>query len=80
MSQLNYCQLIWMCHNRTKHNKVNRLHERCSVFAIYLHDLLEKNGSVSIHDRSLRALATKIYRIYNGMAPELVTEIFPLRP
>ena len=85
MSQLNYCQLIWMCHNRTKHNKVNRLHERCPAFAIYcqksfFHDLLEKNGSASIHYRSLRALATKMYRIYNGMAPEIVTEIFPLRP
>ena len=29
MSQFNYCQLIWMCHNRTKNNKINRLHERC---------------------------------------------------
>ena len=29
MSQFNYCQLVWMCHNRTKNNKTNRLHERC---------------------------------------------------
>ena len=29
MSQFNYCQLIWMCHNRIKNNKINRLHERC---------------------------------------------------
>ena len=29
MSQFNYCQLVWMCHNRTKNNKINRLHERC---------------------------------------------------
>ena len=28
-SQFNYCQLIWMCHNRTNNNKINRLHERC---------------------------------------------------
>ena len=28
MSQFNYCQLVWMCHNRTKNNKINRLHER----------------------------------------------------
>ena len=72
ISQFNYCQLIWMCHNRTKNNKINR---KCSF-----HDLLEKDGFVSIHYRSLRALATEIYRIYNGMATEIVTEIFPLRP
>ena len=29
MPQFNYCQLVWMCHNRTKSNKINRLHERC---------------------------------------------------
>ena len=73
-----------MCHNRTK-NKINRLHERCQRLLnnnkkSSLYDLLEKHGSVSIHYRNLRALATEMYRIYNGMAPEIVTEIFPLRP
>ena len=29
MSQFNYCQLVWMCHNCTKNNKINRFHERC---------------------------------------------------
>ena len=29
MTQFNYCQLIWMCHNRTKNNEINRFHERC---------------------------------------------------
>ena len=42
--------------------------------------MLEKDGSVSIHYKNLRALATEMYRIYNGMAPEIVTETFPLRP
>ena len=28
-SQFNYCQLVWMCHNRTSNSKINRLHERC---------------------------------------------------
>ena len=25
MSQFSYCHLIWMCHNRTKNNKINRV-------------------------------------------------------
>ena len=84
ISKFNYCQLIWMCYNRTK-KKINRLHKIC-LRLLYnnkkssFHDLLEKDGSVSIHYRNLRALATEMYRIYNGMAPEIVTEIFPLRP
>ena len=44
------------------------------------HDLLEKDSSVSIHHRNLRVLATEMFSIYNGMAPEIVTEIFPFRP
>ena len=84
ISQFNYCQLIWMFHNRTKNNKINRLHERC-LRLLYndkkssFHDLLEKDGSVSIHYRNLRALAIEMYRICNGMAPEIVTENLPLR-
>ena len=27
-SQFNYCPLVWMCHNRTINNKINRLHEK----------------------------------------------------
>ena len=27
-SQFNYCPLIWMFHNRTLNNKINKLHER----------------------------------------------------
>ena len=53
-SQFNYCQLVWMCHNRTNNNKINRLHERYLRF-IYndkkscFKDLLEEDGSVSIY-------------------------------
>ena len=74
-----------MYHNRTKSNKINSLHERCLRLLnndkkSSFHDLLEKDSSVSIHHRNLRALATEMFRIYNGMAPEIVTEIFPFRP
>ena len=29
VSQLNYCQLVCMCSNDTKNNKINKVHERC---------------------------------------------------
>ena len=83
MSQFNYCQLVWMCHNRTKNNKINRLHERC-LRLIYndkkssFEQLLEIDSSVSVHDRNLRALATEMYKIYNGISPTIMNEIFTL--
>ena len=84
MSQFNYCQLVWMCHNRTKNNKINRLHERC-LRLIYndkkssFEQLLEIDSSVSVHDRNLRALATEMYKIYHGISPTIMNEIFTLR-
>ena len=85
MSQFNHCQIIWMCHNRTKNNKINRFHERCLCLLhngkkYFFHDLLEKDSSGSIDHGNLRALATEMYRMYNGMPLKTVQEIFPLKP
>ena len=74
MSQFNYCQLVSMCHNRTKNNKINRLHER-SLHLIYndkkfsFEEFLELDSSVSIQDRNLRSLASEMYKIYHGISP-----------
>ena len=82
-SQFNYCQLVWMCHNRTN-NKINRLHERC-LHLIYndkkssLEDLLQKDGSVSIHPRNLRTLAVELFKVFKGLSSVIFTEAFPAR-
>ena len=34
MSQFNYSPLIWVCHNHTKNNNINRIHERCLCLLI----------------------------------------------
>ena len=84
MSQFSYCQLVWMCHNHTKNNKINRLHERC-LSLMYndkkssFEQLLEIDSSVSVHDRNLRALATEMYKMYHGISPTIMNEIFTLR-
>ena len=58
-SQFQYCPLVWMFHSRKMNNKINRLHERalriaykdfCSSFAT----LLEKDRSVTIHEKNLQ--------------------------
>ena len=83
-SQFNYCPLIWMFHSRTKYWKINRLHERC--LRIMYNDkqssfikLLEKDDSVSIHQRNLHFLAIEMFKVSNGLSPVLMNDIFKLR-
>ena len=71
-SQFSYCPLVWMCHSRANNSKINRLHERC-LRIIYsdkqssFEELLEKDSSVSIHQRNLQVLATGMYRVRKGL-------------
>ena len=79
--QFNYCLLIWMCHNRTYKNKINRLHERC-LRLIYndkrssFEDLLEKDNSVSIHHKNLQALAMEMFKIHTKTFSKIMQEVF----
>ena len=63
-SQFCYCPLVCMCHSCTNNNK-NRPHERY-LRIVYndkqssLNELLEKDGSVSIHMRNIQILATEM--------------------
>ena len=83
-SQFSYCPLVWMCHSRANNSKINRLHERC-LRIIYsdkqssFESLLEKDGSVSIHNRNIQILATEMFKIKNDMSPEIMTELFEQR-
>ena len=66
VSQLNYCQLVCMCNNHTKNNKINRVHERC--LRVIYND-----------NRNLRTLAIEMYKIYHGISPTFMNEAFTLR-
>ena len=80
ISQFSYCPLVWMFHSRGKNNKINRIHERC-LRIIYndkkstFYELLEKDGSVSIHKRNLRFLACEMFKLKRDMASELIKEL-----
>ena len=60
-----------MCHSRRNNTKTNNLHERC-LRLIYSdkksssEELLEKDGSVSIHHRNIQALAAERYKVKSG--------------
>ena len=82
-TQFNYCPLIWVFHSRENNRKINRLHERC-LRTIYndkqssFNELLEKDGSASIHERNLQVLATEMYKISNGLSTPLMKDIFSI--
>ena len=83
-SQFNNCPLIWMCHSCKNNNKINRLHVRC-LRIIYndkrlsFNALLEKDGSVSIHERNIKILATEMFKVNKNLAPPQMPEIFKLK-
>ena len=80
-SQFNYCPLVWMFHNRTLNQKINKLHER-ALRIIYKNDnstfqeLLDKDGSVTIHQRNLQRLATEMFKIKHHLSPLPMQDIF----
>ena len=80
-SQFGYCPLIWMFHSRTLNKRINSIHER-SLRITYsdkvstFQELLEKDNSVSIHQRNLQILATEMFKVYKNMSPELLNDIF----
>ena len=83
-SQFSYCPFVWMCHSRANNGKINRLHEHC-LRIIYsdnqssFETLLEKDGSISVHNRNLQILASETYKIKNDLSPVIVTELFEQR-
>ena len=83
-SQFNYCPLVWMCHNRTIINKINRLHERC-LRIVYndnkssFQELLDKDKGVTIHAKYVRALAVAMLQVSNNYSTSLMREIFDKR-
>ena len=80
-SQFAYCPLIWMFHSRQINHKINKLHERALRIVYNDHfssfeELLSEDKSVTVHQRNLQILATEMYKILNGLSPDIVQDIF----
>ena len=81
MSQFSYCTLVWMFHSRAMKHRINRIHEK-TLRLIYpnqhqltFKELLEKNKTVSIHQRNLKTLANEIYKAKNKISPKVVNSL-----
>ena len=82
-SQFGYCPLVWMFHSRKLNNRINKIHER-ALRIVYNDDLssfdelLNRDSSFTIHSRNIQALAIELYKVVNGLSPEIMNQVFPL--
>ena len=80
-SQFGYCLLIWIFHDRTLNNRINRIYEG-ALRIVYrdktsnFTELLHTDNAVTVHQRNLQVLATVVYKVKMGLAPQLVKELF----
>ena len=82
-SQFSYCPLLLMFCSRALNDRINRIQER-ALRLVYLdytssfEELLEKDNSVTIHQRNIRLLAIEMFKAARGLGPEIMREIFVL--
>ena len=72
-----------MMHIRSINNEVNRVHERalrivCKDKFSPFENLFEKDKTVKIYVRNLQVLVTEIFKVKNGIAPKILSDIFKL--
>ena len=65
-------------------NRINKLHER-ALRVVYknknltFEQLLEMDQGYTIHERNLQKLAVEMYKVKNGLCPEVMKELFVLK-
>ena len=80
-SQFAYCPLISMFHSSQINYKINKLHKR-ALRTVYddhfssFEELFFKDKSVTVHQKNLLTLATEMYKILNGLSPDIMQDIF----
>ena len=72
-----------MFHSRNLNNKINQIHEQ-ALRLVYQNnlsfsELLNLDNSLTVQQKNLQRLVTEIYKVKNGIAPEIMKEIFELQ-
>ena len=81
MSNLSYCPLIWIFCSKSASKEINRINKR-ALRVLYedydssFEQLLEKDGSVTVHQRNLQNLMTEIFTTISQINPLYMWEFF----
>ena len=80
-SQFSHCPLTWMFHSRSINTKINNLHFRALRIvykdeSLSFQNLLDKDNSITIHQRNLRSLATEMFKVTTGLSPTFMIDVF----
>ena len=72
-----------MMHCRKLKNKKNRLLERCLPVTYNdgpssFEELLERDNCVLLRNQNIQCLTIELYKVYNGMWPDIMKDVFPL--
>ena len=63
-------------------NKISRIHEQALTFVyqnnLSFSELLDEGNSVTVYQKNLQVVLTKIYQIKNGLATVIIRDIYPL--
>ena len=70
-----------MLHSRALNNKINRIYERAlrTVYSDYkssFSELLDEDGSFTIHQKNVQNLSIEIFKFQHGLSPTILGEIF----
>ena len=84
LSYLSYCSLIWMCCTRESNDRLNRVYERTlriisGDYTSSFSDLVIVLNKKTICQRSINFLMTEVFKYLNGLAPDLLNEVFRLK-
>ena len=84
LSAFSYCPIIWMFCNKTSNNLINKAHRRCLKCAynkkeIPLANLLQIDGSVSIHTKNLRILMAEVFKSLKQTNPRFMWDMFQIK-
>ena len=75
-SQFNYCQLVWMFHDRGVNVKLNKVFERAMRIACNDSGNNFVNKSLTTHQRNLELLLTEIFKKKNNLNQIFMKDIF----
>ena len=82
-AQFIYYPLVWMLYSRKLNSEIKNSQERC-LRIIYnnnlstFDELLELENCVLTRNWNLKCLAIELFKIFNGISPDIMKDIFPL--